>query len=184
MKMNVTDEGTADTRGSRHTPQPLKSGRGIKFEKTITVNRPVSEVYAYWSQLENLPRFMKHLQSVRWNDDKTSHWVLQPTRNSTLEWDAEILENRANELISWKSLPGSDVDNAGSVWFTPAAGNRGTVVKIVLKYDPPGGKLAARMARWFGEDAAAVIEDDLDRFKSLVETGEIPATQGQPRGNQ
>jgi uncharacterized membrane protein len=182
--MAATDDTAAPARFSRRTPHPLRSGQGIKVEQTITINRPVSEVYAFWNEVENLPKFMKHLQSVRMNDSKTSHWILQPSHNSTLEWDAEIIENRPDELISWESLPGSDVANAGSVWFKPAAAGQGTVVKITLKYDPPGGKFAAKVAQWLGEDATTVIENDLQRFKILLETGEIPSAEEQPRGGQ
>jgi len=126
---------------------------------------------------------MNHLESVRTLDEKNSHWVVENGGN-TLEWDAELIEDRPNEIISWRSLPEADVDNAGSVWFKHATGNRGTVVKVALKYAPPGGKVAAKIAKVFGKDAANIIEDDLYRFKSLLETGEIPTTEGQPRGNQ
>jgi uncharacterized membrane protein len=182
MKMIAEDEtgGVA----SRRRPPALRSGQGLKVQKTVTINRPVAEVYAFWNDLQNLPKFMRHLQSVRLNNGTTSHWVIQPSESSTLEWDAEIIENRANEVIAWQSLPGADVDNAGSVWFRPAIGSRGTVVKVALKYNPPGGKFAARIAKFFDEDAQAVIEEDLYRFKSLLETGEIPTTEGQPRGNR
>jgi uncharacterized membrane protein len=183
MKITVTDEELAGTRSARRGIQPLKSGQGVKFQKTITINLPVAEVYAFWSQLENLPRFMTHLQSVTEKSPRLSHWVVKPQDKTTLEWDAEILENRPNELISWQSLPGADVDNAGSVWFRPAIGNRGAVVKVAIKYNPPGGKFAASVAKLLGNDPNGVIEDDLFRLKSLLETGEIPTTVGQSRGN-
>jgi len=182
--MTVTHEELAGTRSMRSTPQPLKSGQGIKFQKTVTINRPLAEVFAFWSDLENLPKFMMHLQSVSEKTPRLSHWVVKPQEKSTLEWDAEIIENRPNELISWQSLPGADVDNAGSVWFRPAIGNRGTVVKVAIKYNPPGGKFAAKVSKLLGKDPSGVIEDDLFRLKSLLETGEIPSTAGQPRGNQ
>lgn len=162
----------------------VKSGEGVKFEKAITINRPVEEVYNFWRNFENLPRCMKHLHSVAEKGETISHWAIKPVENFMLEWDAELIESRANEIIAWKSLPASDVDSAGSVWFRPAVGNRGTVVKVALKYSPPGGKFAAKVAKFFGADAKAVIEDDLYRLKSLLETGEIPTTEGQPRGNR
>lgn len=161
----------------------VKSGAGVKFQKTITVNRPVEAVYNFWRHFENLPRFMKHLHSVTTKSETISHWIIKPTENSSLEWDAEIIESRANEVIAWKSLPAADVDSAGSVWFRPAIGNRGTILKVALKYSPPGGKFVANVAKIFGKDAKAVIEDDLYRLKALLETGEIPTTEGQPKGN-
>jgi uncharacterized membrane protein len=184
MKTTVMDD---EARRSRRTPRNVggvKSGAGVKFEKAITINRPVEEVYNFWRNFENLPRCMKHLRSITPKSETLTHWVVKPTENSTLEWDAEIIESRANEVIAWKSLPKADVDSAGSVWFNPAIGNRGTVVKVALKYSPPGGKLGAKVAKIFGKDAKAVIEDDLYRLKAFLETGEIPTTEGQPQGNQ
>lgn len=168
---------------TRRRAPAVKSGEGVKFQKTITINRPVAEVYSFWRDFNNLARFMQHVNSVTPRDEKISHWKISPTEKHSLEWDAELIEDRANELISWQSLPGADVDNAGSVWFRPAIGNRGTVVKVALKYAPPGGKPAAKIAKAFGKDGKGVIEDDLYRLKSLLETGEIPTVTGQPRGN-
>jgi uncharacterized membrane protein len=160
----------------------VKSGAGLKFQKTITVNRPVAEVYRFWRNFENLPRFMTHLESVNVKTDSLSHWAIKTSEKHVLEWDAQIIEDRGNELISWQSLSGADVDNAGSVWFRPATGNRGTVVKVALKYSPPGGKFGAKVAKLFGKDPEAIIAEDLYRFKNLLETGGIP-TEGRPRGN-
>jgi uncharacterized membrane protein len=87
-------------------------------------------------------------------------------------------------MISWQSLDGADVDNAGSVWFTPAAGGRGTVVKVAMKYSPPGGKLGSLLAKLMGDNAEKQMAEDLFRMKSLLETGEIPTTEGQPRGGK
>lgn len=182
MKMAIRDEESARTRPRKAGPA-IKSGKGVKIQKTITVNRPVAEVFGFWRHLENLPRFMKHIQSVSGNGGNISHWIAK-IENTTLEWDAETIEVRPNEIISWQSLPAAEVDNAGSIWFRPAIGNRGTVVKVALKYSPPGGKAAAKIAKFFGKDARSLIEDDLYRFKSLLETGEISTIEGQPRGNQ
>lgn len=181
MKMAARDEDSARTTRPRRVAPPIKGGRGITFQKTITVNRPVQEVFSFWRHLENLPRFMKFVRAVTSNGGNITHWVIN-TEGSTLEWDAETIEARPNEVLSWQSLPASDVDSAGSIIFRPAPGNRGTVVKVNLRYSPPGGKLAAKLARIVGKDAEAVMEEDLFRFKSLIETGEIPTIEGQPRG--
>ncbi len=167
------------------TRRPLvsvPSGKGTKVERAITIGLPVPEVYAFWRRLENLPRFMRHLESVTQTDRKHSHWAVRGPRDRIVHWDAEIIEERENEMISWRSLPGADVDNAGSVWFKPAAGGRGTVVKVSLKYAPPAGKVGMALATLWGRDAASEIEEDLYLLKALLETGEIPTTQGQPRG--
>ncbi len=155
-----------------HDAPAVAGGKGLKLEKAVTIGRPPSEVYAFWRRLENLPRFMHHLESVTERDSTHSHWVVKGPRKP-VHWDAEIIEDRPNEMISWRSLPGADVDNAGSVWFTPAPGGRGTAVKVALKYSPPAGKLGARIAKLWGRDAEAEIEEDLLRFKALLET-EIP----------
>jgi len=179
--MTIRDEDSTRVSVRRREPA-VKSGQGIKVQKTVTINRPLAEVYSFWLNLENLTGFMKHLNSVRTVEGNISHWVVK-LDGITVEWDAETIESRPNELISWRSLPAAEVDNAGSVWFKPAMGNRGTVVKVALKYAPPGGKSASKVAKVFGKDAKSVIEDDMYRLKSLLETGEIPTTEGQPQGN-
>jgi len=152
----------------------VPSGEGVKVEKTITIKRPVSEVYAFWNQLENLPKFLRHVQSVRVRDDLHSHWAVKTVGEKILEWDSEIIERRQNEMISWRSIPGADVDNAGSVWFTPTRGSVGTVVRVSLKYAPAAGKAGLITAKLLGRDADSEIEEDLHRLKSLLETGHLP----------
>lgn len=179
--MAARDEDAARSTRLRRVASAVRGGRGITFQKTITVNRPVQEVFSFWRHLENLPRFMRFVRAVTSNGGNITHWVVT-TDGTTLEWDAETIEARVNEVLSWQSLPAADVDNAGSIWFRPASGNRGTVVKVSLKYAPAGTKSNAKLAKIFGKDAEAIMEEDLFRFKSLIETGEIPTTEGQPRG--
>ena len=116
---------------------------------------------------------MVHLDSVTEREDGTSHWVMRTSKGKELEWDARIIEERPNEMISWQSLEDADVDNAGSVWFTAAPGGRGTVVKVSLKYSPPGGKLGEVVAKLTGQSGDKQIADDLFRFKALMEGGEV-----------
>jgi uncharacterized membrane protein len=162
----------------------LKSGEGVKIEKAVTINRSPEEIYAFWRQLENLSRFMQHIQSVTETGDGISHWVMKTSHDRTLEWDARIIEDKPGQMISWQSLDGADVDNAGSVWFTPATGGRGTVVKVVMKYSPPGGKFGSMLAKLMGDSPEKQLAEDLFHMKSLLETGEIPTTGGQPRGEK
>src|SRR5207248_10434737 len=128
------------------------------------------------------PRVMSHLESVRTTSPSQSHWVAKGPLGTKFEWDAEIYTERPNELISWRSLPGSEVDTTGSVHFLRAPGGRGTEVKVVLKYDPPAGKVGAAVAGLFLQSPGEQIKDDLGRFKALMEAGEWPTTEGQPRG--
>ncbi|WP_373529737.1 SRPBCC family protein [Nostoc sp.] len=156
----------------------------IKVEKTVTINKSADELYRFWHNFENLPTFMKHLKSVRVDNEKCSHWIANAPLDNTVEWDAEILEDRENEFISWASVEGADVDNSGFVRFKKAPGDRGTEVKVVLEYNPPGGALGSVVAKLFGEEPEQQIGDELRRFKMLMEAGEIATTEGQPSGHK
>lgn len=156
---------------------------GVKVRKTMTINRPVEEVYNFWHNFENLPRFMKHLQEVRVMDNGRSHWVAtSPT--GTVEWDAEITADRPNETIGWRSLPDSQINTVGGVHFRPAPGDRGTEVQVSLVYEPPAGAAGALIAKLFGEEPTLQVTEDLRRFKSLMEAGEIPTIEGQTHGER
>src|SRR5262245_47565815 len=157
-----------NSESSNENHPSVPSGKGLKVEKSITINAPPSEVYAFWRRLENLPRFMHHIEAITERDNRRSHWVVKsPT--GRVHWDAEIIEDRPDEMISWRTLPDSDVDNAGSVWFTPTQNGGATVIKISLKYLPPAGKAGAMVARLFGRDADSEIEEDLNRLRDLME---------------
>lgn len=157
--------------------------QNIKVEKTVTINKPAEELYRFWHNLENLPTFMKHLKSVTVYDDKRSHWVASAPLGASVEWDANIVADQENHLIAWASAENADIDNSGFVRFQPATGGRGTEVKVVMEYNPPGGSLGAAIAKLFGEEPEQQVGDELNRFKQLMETGEIATTEGQPRGS-
>jgi uncharacterized membrane protein len=158
--------------------------RAIHVTRAITIDRSPEELFQFWRNFENLPRFMNHLKSVEVKSDTRSHWVAKGPANSDIEWDAEIVNEHRNEMIAWQSCEGADVENAGSVRFTPATGGRGTVVKVELKYDPPAGVLGATVARLFGEAPEKQIAIDLGRLKQFLETGEIARTEGQAAGRK
>lgn len=159
-------------------PQP------VRLTRTITINRPADELYSRWRNLENLPEHMNHLEAVFVTGERTSHWIAKAPAGMKVEWDAEITEDRPNEMISWRSLPGATVENSGSITFETATGNRGTVLRVELEYLPPGGRLGAVVARLFGEEPGKQIAVDLLRFKQKIETGEIARTEGQPAGRK
>ncbi|HEY0141739.1 MAG TPA: SRPBCC family protein [Thermoanaerobaculia bacterium] len=159
-------------------------GKGVRVEKSVTINAAPEAVYAFWRNFANLPRFMHNLEAVEVHDSLRSKWVAKGPAGSALAWEAEIINEVPNELIGWRSIEGSQVDNAGSVHFTPAAGGRGTEVKVVLRYDPPAGKMGAMISRMLGEDPAINVQEDLRRLKMLLETGEIATTEGQTSGRQ
>ena len=179
-KANVLAVTALDVMAAKHlsrqpeTPVNEQMQRGIiQTKRSITVRKPVEEVYAFWRDFENLPRFMRHLESVTVTGDRRSHWVAKAPAGKTVEWEAETIDDRENELISWRSLPGADVYNAGEVRFSPAPGDRGTEVRVTIEYDPPFGKLGSKVAMLFREEPGQQVQDDLRHFKQVMETGEI-----------
>lgn len=159
---------------------------GIQVERSLTINRPRTEVFAFWRDFENFPMFMEHLESVHILGDKEhstrSHWVAKGPLNVPVEWEAEIFEERQNELISWRSLPGSVVENSGTVIFRDAPGGHGTEIKVVIKYKPPAGSASAAFARLFGKEPGQQIREELRRFKMILESGEVASITGQTSG--
>ncbi len=164
------------------TREALSGSRGVNVEEAVTINVSADVLYAFWRRLDVLPRFMDHLVSVTALSPLQSRWVVKAPAGRTVEWDAEIIQDIQGELISWRTIGEADVVSAGSVWFMLAPGGRGTEVRVRLQYDPPAGKAGSTIAWLLGHDPAAVIREDLRRFKQLMETGEVPTTKGQPRG--
>lgn len=165
-----------------NTSQKGWATEGIEVQKSITIDKSPEEVYRFWRRFENLPRFMTHLKSVQSLDHRRSHWVAKAPLGTTAEWDAEITEERENEVIAWRALEGTRIPNRGSVRFRHAPGGRGTEVRVSLAYAPPMGKLGATFAKLFGEEPGQQLSEDLRRLKWLLETGEIPTTEGQASG--
>jgi uncharacterized membrane protein len=155
-----------------------KANRAVRVERVTTINKPVHEIYQFWRNFENLPRFMRHLKSVERLDDTRSRWRAKGPAGLTFEWDAEIVQDRPDEWIAWRSIEGSDVENSGSVRFRPAPGARGTEVRVQLQYEPPAGAIGRTLAKLFGEEPDQQIHEDLHRFKQLMETGEIAVSDG------
>ncbi len=162
----VASRRVADASGARpRESQPVT--------RSLTINRPPDEVYAFWRNFENLPRFMEHLESVRVLDDRRSRWTAKAPAGRTVEWDAEITDDEPGARIAWRSTEGADVPNAGQVRFLPAPGGRGTELHVEMRYDPPVGKLGTVVAKLFGEEPALQVDGDLRRFKQVMETGEV-----------
>jgi uncharacterized membrane protein len=154
----------------------------LSARAAITVNKAPDEVYRQWRDLERLPEFMAHLRSVRATTEKRSHWVAEGPAGKAVAWDAEIVEDRPGEQLSWRSLDGATVDNHGSVRFRPAPGGRGTEIHVDLRYRPPGGRAGRAVAKLLGEEPDQQLRDDLRRFKQIVEVGEIVRSEGSPTG--
>jgi uncharacterized membrane protein len=153
-------------------------GTGSKIEKSILINRPPGEIFHFWRNLENLPSFMQSLQSVRILDERTSHWVVNGPGGRTLEWDAEIVNEHPGEMISWQTLPGADVQSAGTVRFVSAERGMATNVRVILEFHPPIGAVGASIARFIGHDPATQLEQDLTRLKYLMESRNVASAAG------
>lgn len=150
-----------------------QAGADIELHQTVTINREPGAVYGFWRELANLPRFLSHLDSVVERDRRVSHWAAKGPAGSRFEWDAEITEDQPDRLLAWRSLAGADIDNEGSVRFEPAPAGRGTVVRVFLRYRPPGGRAGAALARLFGREPGQEIRHDLRQLKQVLETGEV-----------
>ena len=154
--------------------------RGVTVKQAFTIGRSREDCYRFWRDFTNLPQIMSHLEEVRVLDDKRSRWVAKSPTGGTLEWDAEMTNDVPNERISWQSLPGADVDNAGTVRFEDSP--RGTVTRISMRYVAPAGRLGSWISTLLGENPDRVIREDLRNFKRVMEIGEVLTIQGQPRG--
>jgi uncharacterized membrane protein len=161
---------------------PTSSARMTPTTRTIVVSRSPEDVYQFWLSFENFPRFMKYVESVTALGNGRSHWKARGPAGKLFEWDAEIVENRPNELISWRSLPGADVENAGSVRFERAPGGRGTLVRVNLRYFPPAGTAGAVIATLFGSEPGQEVQEELRRFKQVLETGEVMRSDASVHG--
>lgn len=149
---------------------------------TFLVNASPEQAYQLWRNLENLPRFMAHLKKVRILDDRRSQWTASGPMDRAVQWSAEIIDDAPNQHISWRSLPGSDVDTSGAVSFRADPLGRGTYITAEMQYRLPGGALGTGLATIFGKHPEFVVREDLRRFKALLETGEVPTTVGQTHG--
>jgi uncharacterized membrane protein len=154
----------------------------LQVSKSVTIKCPREEVYRFWRNLENLPRFMIHLESVKVTGDGRSHWTAKAPAGTQVEWDAEIVTDQPGTLLAWRSVAGSVVPNEGTVRFADAPADRGTEVRVALQYDPPAGGVGAIIAKLFGEEPGQQIADDMRRFKQVMETGEVVRSDGSLEG--
>jgi uncharacterized membrane protein len=145
--------------------------------RSATINRPREELYAFWRDFANLPRFMHDVRRVTILGPMRSHWIIEAPGDRTMEWDAEITHDEPGRSIAWRSLEGASVRNAGRVDFIDSPDARGTVVRVTLTYDPPAGAVGRMMAKLFQKEPKIQARRDLRRFKQLMETGEVATAQ-------
>lgn len=173
-----------NTAGPHSSHASLVGNEGVRVDCSLTVNKSADELWRFWRDFTNLPRFMTHLKSVTVleGDGRKTRWTVEAPAGRTVSWDAEIVSEREGEMIAWRSLPDADVDNAGSIRFTPEPHGFGTQIRVQMLYSPPAGRVGAMVAKLFGKSAEQQITDDLRRFKQLMETGVVPTISGQASG--
>jgi uncharacterized membrane protein len=159
----------------RHEEGPMQ------VRAQITVRAARDEVYAFWHDFQNLPRFMTYIEDVQQSDGR-SHWKARAPMGKTVEWDAETTRDVPGEMIAWRSLHGVPVRTSGTVRFVDAPGDRGTEIHLEMEYDLPGGAVLATLAKMVGGDPKAMAKDDLRRLKQVMETGEVVRSEGSPEG--
>ena len=159
--------------------QMLACDGGIKVREAIRLEKPLAEVYQFWRRLENLPQFMAHLESVSDLGEGRSRWVALGQGGARMEWEAEIINEVENQVIAWRSLPGSDIDSAGSVNFDSMRAGQNTQVTVNLQYVPPAGRVGSWVATLLGREPSQTIREDLRRLKQLLEAGEVPRATSQ-----
>jgi uncharacterized membrane protein len=165
---------------AKHSAQTaIAAQQGVRVEKSLTVNRSPEELFAFWRSPENLPRMMRHLVSVEPIDDTRSRWTASGPLGTQVSWEAEIFNEREPELIAWRSLPDSQVETAGSIHFASLGHGRGTAVVVSMKYNPPAGAVGDTIASLLGSGLQQELSEDLQRFKSMMEAGEVATTKGQ-----
>jgi uncharacterized membrane protein len=147
--------------------------RGATVQKTITVDAPIEEVFAFWDHYENFARFMAHVREVRPTEAGRSHWVMAGPAGVAVTWDTEVSAYVRNEMMEWRTIQGSVVEHTGLVRFEPADG--GTRIHIRMSYNSPVGALGHPVAALLGKDPRHALDDDLVRFKSLIEQGKTTA---------
>jgi uncharacterized membrane protein len=155
----------------------------MELRASTTVTRPLEEVYAFWSGFDRFPSFMAHVDDVQVTGPRTSHWKVSAPFDRELEWDAETTEEASPRRLSWRSVEVAEVTNAGAVRFVSAPDDS-TEVHVTLTYDAPGGALGRALAKYFGEDPSQHLDDDLRRFKQVIETGQVVRSDGAPWGKR
>ncbi|WP_417388559.1 SRPBCC family protein [Gimesia sp.] len=173
-------EGLGINTAQPHRTRPgVPAHQGSKVHRALHINRNRQDVYDFWRNFENLPRIMQHLESVTVIDDKCSQWVARAPLGKILQWKAEIITDKPGEVIAWQSLPGSQVDTAGSVHFNDSSAG-GTDLVVSIKYNPPGGRLVTQIAHLLGQDLQSELDQDLKDLKQLMEAGEIATNAMEP----
>jgi uncharacterized membrane protein len=165
-----TADNNAPVSAARH---PTTDGSTVLIGRTVTINRPRGDVYAYWRDFRNLPNFMENVEAIRVIDDRLSHWKVAAPAGRTVEWDAIIVEDEPGHVIAWKSSQDADIQNSGRIEFRDSPVGRGTEVTATIVYEPPAGTAGKLVAKLFQKEPTIQARRELRRFKQLMETGEV-----------
>ncbi len=171
-----------DTAGKHRSDADAHVHNGRLIKQVAVIEKPAQELYNYWRNEENAPKFMTGVESVMKTGPNKSHWVSGGPFGKTFEWDSEVFQDDPGRMFAWKTLPGADVPHAGMIRFEPNTGGRGTIVTVEINYEPPAGMLGVAVAKLIGQDPDAMTKENLRQFKQLMETGEIPTIKGQSSG--
>ena len=155
-----------------------RDGENAVIGRTVTINRPREEIYAFWRDFSNLAQVMENVERIDSIDARRSHWVVKAPAGKTVEWDAVVTDDEPNRLIAWQSVEGADVKSSGRIEFLDAAPGRGTMVRATFSYDPPAGWLGEWIAKLFQREPNVQARRDLRRLKQFLETGEVTSSAG------
>jgi uncharacterized membrane protein len=181
LAMTVTGAGLIARAAANEELGALAKGRPFSVERTVRIDAPVAEVYGYWRDFGNFPRWMSHVREVRDLGGGRYHWVVDGPAGVPVEWDSELTQVREDRELAWRSVEGSTVDNGGRVRFEPDGD--GTRVRVELTYAPPGGVIGHAVAKAFGVDPASEMDDDLGKLKARIEAAAGARNAGAARGD-
>jgi uncharacterized membrane protein len=161
----------------------LRASRAVKIERTVMVNRPAADLYAFWRNPTNVRRIVDFVESVETLGERRARWRARGPAGVTIEWDSEVINDIPNELIAWKSIGDADIPNAGSIHFRRAPHARGTEVRLIVEYEPPAGHLGAWIAKLMKENPDEQVQSALRRLRQVAESGDVLTTERQASGN-
>jgi uncharacterized membrane protein len=155
-----------------------RDGEDAVVGRTVTINKPREEIYAFWRDFSNLPRIMENVERIEVLDDRRTSWLVKAPAGNTVEWESVITEDEPGRLIAWQSVEGADIDSSGRIEFLDAAPGRGTMIRATFAYDPPAGGFGEWIAKLFQREPNVQARRDLRRLKQFLETGEVTSSAG------
>jgi uncharacterized membrane protein len=178
---DMSRDGETISDAPEHVLRDRDKSRHALVGKSVTIGKPKQELYDFWRDFTRFPQFMDNVREVEKLDDKRSRWTIEAPAGTTVELVTRITEEKKGKSIAWESEPDSQITTNGRVDFLDAAPGRGTIVRLLMTYDPPGGLIGRGIAKLLQREPQVQARRDLRRFKQLIETGEI-TTNASPSG--